>query len=273
MDQLSLSPNLAIKNQSIGVANSTYDFDTSGAVPVDGILGIGPVDLTRGSLSNKTETIPTVVDNLYSQGLIAENLISISFRPSANGSTSDKNGELSFGSVDGSKHVGSLTYVPITKQQPAGVHWGIDQSVRYDNKSILNSTGGVIDSGSTLIYLASDAYDAYKVATGATLDSTTGLLRIEPSAYDKLKNLDFVIGGETFTLVPNAQIWPRALNTYIGGSNDWVYLVVNDLGEPSGNGLDFINGYAWMERFYTVYDGGANRMGFAKTSWTNATTN
>ena len=58
------------------------------------------------------------------------------------------------------------------------------------------------------------------------------------------------------------------LNTAIGGSADGIYLIVGDLGSPSGEGLDFINGYAWLERFYHVYDAGSQAVGFALTEYT-----
>jgi hypothetical protein len=62
-------------------------------------------------------------------------------------------------------------------------------------------------------------------------------------------------------------------NSYIGGSSSYVYLVVNDLGSNSGEGLDFIDGYTFLERFYTVYDTTNKRFGIATTSYTTATTN
>jgi hypothetical protein len=41
--------------------------------------------------------------------------------------------------------------------------------------------------------------------------------------------LNFVIGGTTFALTPNGQIWPRSLNTVIGGSASGIYLIVADV--------------------------------------------
>ena len=90
-----------------------------------------------------------------------------------------------------------------------------------------------------------DAYNKYKKATGATLDSTTGLLRITTSQYNSLKNLDFSIGGSTYSLTPNAQIWPRSLNSTFGGEEGKIYLVVSDLGSESGQGLDFISKHTY----------------------------
>ena len=77
----------------------------------------------------------------------------------------------------------------------------------------------------------------------------------------------------TYGLTANAQIWPRSLNSAIGGTSDDIYLVVSDIGSNSGQGLDFINGYAFLERFYSVFDTTNSQIGFASTSYTDATSN
>ena len=98
--------------------------------------------------------------------------------------------------------------------------------------------------------LPSDAYQKYQSATGATLDNNTGLLTISSSQYSNLQPLSFNIGGISYNLSPNGQIWPRSLNTYIGGNAGSIYLIVNDLGSPSGQGLDFIDGQTLLYAFY-----------------------
>ena len=45
------------------------------------------------------------------------------------------------------------------------------------------------------------------------------------------------------------------------------------LGSDSGEGLDFINGYTFLERFYSVFDTTNNRVGLATTSSTDSTSN
>lgn len=126
-DTVTLAPGLVITQQSIGVASTSTGF--SG---VDGILGlvprltlvmqsnlmlqhrIGPVDLTSDTLTPQIRaTIPTVTDNLFSQGKITANEIAVSFEPTT--STADNNGELTFGGTDSSKFTGSITFAPISE--------------------------------------------------------------------------------------------------------------------------------------------------------------
>ncbi|KAG2144624.1 aspartic peptidase domain-containing protein [Suillus clintonianus] len=268
-DTVTLGSGLTITSQSIGVSTPST---ASGFSGVDGILGLGPLVLTEGTLEDEPTTmIPTVTQNLHSQGTISEIVVSVSFEPTT--SLTVTNGELTFGGTDATKYNGSIAYTPLTTANPALYYWGINESITYGTTTILSATAGIVDTGTTLIYIATDAFDKYQSATGATLDGTTGFLRITSTQYSALKNLDFNVGSNTYVLTPNGQIWPRALNIYIGGSSSSVYLVVNDIGTTSGQGLDFINGYTFLERFYSVFDTTNSRVGFATTKYTYATTN
>ncbi|GJE89614.1 aspartic peptidase A1 [Phanerochaete sordida] len=267
LDQVTLG-SLVIESQSIGVADKSTGWNAG----VDGIIGIGPVDLTEGTLKpDSSSTVPTVTDNLHSQGSIPWEAIGISFEPTTQDTTT--NGELTFGGVDPTKYTGDINYVPITTTYPASAYWGIDQTLSYGSQQLLSNTAGIVDTGTTLIMIATEAFNAYKSATGAVEDQSVGLLRLTPAQYDNLQPLNFVIGGTTYTLTPNAQIWPRSLNTLLGGSNDYVYLIVADLGDMLGQGLDFINGQTFLERFYSVYDTTNQRVGLATTPSTYAETN
>ncbi|KAI9070295.1 acid protease [Trametes sanguinea] len=258
---------LTLTKQGLGVGELAFGFDG-----VDGILGIGPVDLTEGTTSGG-ELVPTVLDTALSEGLISSEVIGVSFEPTTQ--LSATNGELTFGGTDSSKHTGDIAYVPVTSTSPASNYVGIDQSISYgsDGTTILPLTAGITDTGTTLILIASDALAKYQAATGAEPDETTGLLKITQDQFDNLKSLFFHIGENTYEFTPNAQIWPRSLNTAIGGDADSIYLIVGDLGSDSGEGLDFIDGFTFLERFYYVWDVENTRVGFATTQFTDATTN
>ena len=88
-----------------------------------------------------------------------------------------------------------MTFVPITSTSPASQYWGIDQDLSYGNDtSLLSGSSGIVDTGTTLLMIATDAFQAYQQATGATMDETTGLLKLTQDQFDNLQSLFFTIG-------------------------------------------------------------------------------
>ncbi|KAJ8469970.1 hypothetical protein ONZ51_g8640 [Trametes cubensis] len=268
LDTITLANGLTLTNQSIGTALAAKGFDG-----FDGILGIGPWDLTCGSFpTDLDKCVPTVTDNAWVAGFLDKYEIGISFRPSQQ--MEQINGELTYGDVDRIKYKGYIRYVPMTTAPRASEYVGYDQSITYgDQGIILDTSSGILDTGTTLILIATDAFQRYQDQTGGVQDEDTGLLRITEEQYGNLQDLYFNIGGVQYALIPNAQIWPRALNEAIGGTSDGIYLIVSDLGSMSGDGLDFINGMSFLERFYAVYDIGNSRVGLAETAYTHAECN
>lgn len=237
VDRVALTDKLVVNAQSIGVADFSFGFDG-----YDGILGLGPTALTRSTVNN-TDTVPTVVDQLFAHGKIPKRLLGVSFAPLGVNSGA---GSLSFGHPDSSKYVGHVSYTPVTTASPSSLFFGVDACASYNGTDVLSSAAGIVDTGTTLILLASDAFAAYALATGAVLDPGVGLLRVTKQQYAALKPLVFRIGGRSLRLAPNAQIFPRSLDVLIGGDADAIYLVVADLGTVSGAGLDFVLGQSFL---------------------------
>ena len=103
-DTLTLGSGLVITEQSIGVGSVTHTGPLNGC---DGILGLGPLDLTLDTLVNApTTTIPTVTRNLWAQDTISEEIFSIFFEPVT--STAIHYGEITFGGADTSKFTGNM---------------------------------------------------------------------------------------------------------------------------------------------------------------------
>lgn len=270
LDQVTLAPQLVITNQSIGGATSSSGFED-----VQGILGLGPADLSKGTLLSAPDSlIPTVMDNAVSQGLIKHKVFGISFAPSTK--EDDTNGVITFGGIDPSAYTGSITYVPITTTPPSSAFWGIDvTSVHYgDGTVITGSIAGIVDSGTTQILFSDSLFSAYKKSIpGVRFDSKSGLLEIPKSSISKMRPLTFDIGGNYFTLDVGAQLVPADENSAWGGERSKRYGVIGLLPDAaSGNGVDFILGIAFMERFYTVFDAENTRMGFAYTKHTSSAT-
>lgn len=83
----------------------------------------------------------------------------------------------------------------MTSTYPAKRYWGIDQSIQYGTQTILPLSAGLVDTGTTLLYIASDAFTKYVSLTGAVYDHNLELLTITPAQYTNLKSLYFLIGG------------------------------------------------------------------------------
>ncbi|KAG2075326.1 acid protease [Suillus decipiens] len=269
LDTVTVGPGLTVVGQEIGVA-----VDSEGYAGYDGVLGIGPVSLTLNTLMlTPNVSIPTVTDNLFNQHIIPANILGIFFKPYA-GPRGQTGGQLTFGGTDSGLRIGDITYTPITEFPPASNYWGIDQSITYGGVPILENAIGIVDPGHLLIAISTEAFQLYKTASGSQLDPGTGLLVITDNQYGALQDLNFHIGGQIFALTRNAQIWPRALNTGIGGQRDLIYLIVRDIGTQIGEGdYDVINSYVFMQRFYTVFDATDSRVGFSRTQFTAANTN
>lgn len=270
-DTITFDNGLTVTKMPIGVVSEAEGMDTE----ADGILGIGPKILSLGALEDApTQTLSTITDRLAFQGEIPQRLVSLYFVPSSE--NMDDGGTLTFGDdlTDQAEYgIGNVAYTTITAMPSLSGAWAIDQSVTYDNTEILSTTAGVVDSGTALIYLPSDAFRRYKAATGADEDPRTGLLTLTPEKYSALQPLHFHIGDQTYSLSPNAQIWPRRHNDFIDGSvENGIYLVIVDRSR-STDSEDFVLGYVFLRRFYSVYDVTNSRVGFSTTMWTDADTN
>ncbi|KAG6375312.1 acid protease [Boletus reticuloceps] len=262
LDQVTLAPNLVIVNQSIGDALSFAGFGIA-----NGILGLGPRDLTlRTLLPDTNVTIPTVMNSLVSQGLIEDQVLGVYFAPPT--SDNDTNGALTYGGTDSSLYEGNLTWVPVTKTYPASRFWGVNVTLcTYGNQTVIpTSTAGVVDTGTTQVLLADDFFTVYMNAIpGANKDSNTGLLDIPPSSISYMQPLNFTLADRVFSMDVAAQLVPADQNTAWGGVPGKRYGTVGHLSSNSGQGLDFLLGIKFLERYYSAFDAHGKRVGFAQT--------
>lgn len=120
------------------MANKTTGFDG-----YDGILGIGPIHLTEGTVSNM-QSVPTVTDNLAKAGMIPSEMLGIFFKPatSTDGVGKQGEGELSWGGVDTTRVTGNVNYAPLTTTSPANNYWGVNQTITYGSKSLISNSAG-----------------------------------------------------------------------------------------------------------------------------------
>ncbi|GBE89461.1 Polyporopepsin [Sparassis crispa] len=264
LDQVTIAPGIVIANQSIGDA-----LQSSGFEGTDGLIGVGPKSNTNDTLfPNTTELIPTVMDNALQQGLIDTEVLGIYFAPATN--ESDNNGAMTLGGVDSEYYLGKVMYTPVTDTFPSNLYWGINiTGATYGFETIIpSSSAGIVDTGTTLVYLANEWFDSYLAAIpGSYFDANnTGLIVIPESSVDTLLPLEFEIGGVVYTLTATAQLLPKDQNTAWGGEEDLRYGYIGPIGYVSGTGMDFILGMKFLQRYYSVFDTTNNRVGFAYTA-------
>lgn len=243
---------LTVSSQSIGSASTSSGFDG-----VDGIFGLGPVDLTEDTVSS-TNTVPTFMDNLKSQGSISTEVLGVSFRPESGSDTDDANGELTLGGVDTSKYTGTLTYFSKLASGTASEYWGISvASFSYGTKTLGSSASGIVDTGTTLIYIPSAAYSAFLSAAGGKTDSSSGLavFTTEPTS-----DFSITFGSTSYALTPSQYLIPTAQYSYYGLSSGKYYSWIADGGS---SGLTTIIGQKFLENYYAVFDTTNSRIGFA----------
>ena len=242
---------LTVTSQSIGAATKSTGF--SG---VDGIIGFGPVDLTEDTVSN-ANTVPTFMDNLLKQGSITTEVLGVSFRPESGSDDDDTNGELTLGGTDTSKYSGALTYFPTLKSGSDAPYWGISVAKFTYGSTTLESAGsGIVDTGTTLIYIPSSAYSKFLSAAGGT----TGSSGLATFTKKPTSNFGVTFGSTTYTLTPAQYLVPTAQYADFGLSTGKYYAWINDGGSGTA---DTIIGQKFIEQYYAVFDTTNARIGFA----------
>lgn len=245
---------LTVSSQSFGAASKA-----SGFTGVDGIFGVGPVDLTEGTASGLS-TVPTFMDNLYKQGSISTEALGVYFKPESGSDTDDANGELTLGGVDTSKYTGTLTYFAKSATSPYSYYWGIATAgLTYGSTSLETSANAIVDTGTTLIYIPTAAYNKFLTASGGKTDSSSGLVR-----YSTKPTSNFIIkiGSVSYTLTPAQYLVPTAQYSYYGLSSSYSYSWINNGGSSAAD-VNFIIGQKFLENYYSVFDTTNSRIGFA----------
>lgn len=198
------------------------------------------------------------MDNLYKQGSISTEVLGVYFKPESGSDTNDVNGELTLGGVDTTKYTAPLTYFPTAKSGAAASYWGISVASFNYGSTVLGTAGtGIVDTGTTLIYLPTAAYNKFLTAAGGKTDSNSGLVvfTTKPTA-----NFSVVFGSTTYTLTPAQYLVPTAQYSTFGLTSGKYYGWFADGGS---SGVNTIIGQKFLEVYYSVYDTTNARIGFA----------
>ncbi|XP_017154624.1 lysosomal aspartic protease [Drosophila miranda] len=213
------------------------------SAPFAGIMG-----LAFKSIAVDGVTPP--FDNMIAQGLLDEPVISFYLKRQG---TAVQGGELILGGVDPSLYTGNLTYVPVSV---AG-YWQFKvNSVKSDGILLCSGCQAIADTGTSLIVVPEAAYAKINSLLGAT-DNGEGEAFVKCADVSSLPKVNLNIGGTIFTLAPKDYVVKL---TEAGQTR-----CMSSFTSMSGNTL-WILGDVFIGKFYTVFDKGNKRIGFARVA-------
>ncbi|KAF9908015.1 Vacuolar protease A [Lobosporangium transversale] len=241
-----------VGNDNVGVGGAIIegqDFAESTEEPglafvfgkFDGIFGMGYDTIA-------VLGIPPPFYSMVSQKLVSEPVFGF-YLGQADGPLG---GQMTLGGVDSNHFTGELQWHNVRRK----AYWEIDlNKVTLGSNEIQLNIGAVIDTGSSLIVVPSAMGDRLNQIIGAS-KARAGQYVIECSKVPSLPELSFYFGESKYTLKGEDYI----LRT--GGSCISGFMSTNF---PSGMDEFWIVGDVFLRKYYSAYDLGNNRVGFAPT--------
>ncbi|XP_019847528.1 lysosomal aspartic protease [Bactrocera dorsalis] len=231
---------LPISDQVFAVATTEPGTTFVDAV-FDGILGMGYQEISNDNV------VPPFY-NLYKQGLVKEPVFS--FYLTRDG-TSSQGGVLTLGGIDSDHYEGDITYVPVASKG----YWQFNVDTVYIGDSEFSyEDSAIADTGTSLVAVPYYLYGYLQELIGAEPDYE-GQYFVDCSQVSSLPTISFTIAGTNFTLE----------------GSDYVIEVDSESGEQlcmsafeDGGTSFWILGDVFIGKYYSVFDLGNNRVGFAK---------
>nr|XP_028587863.1 LOW QUALITY PROTEIN: gastricsin-like [Podarcis muralis] len=210
----------------------------------DGILGMAYPSLAVGGAT-------TALEGMLQQNLLSQPIFSfyLSSQPS-----SQYGGEVVFGGVDTRLYSGEIYWAPVTQE----LYWqiGIEEFSIGGRATGWCSQGcqAIVDTGTSLLTVPQQYMASFAQAVGAQ-QNQYGEYAVACSNVQNLPTISFNINGVSFPLPPSA---------YILNNNGYCTVGIEPTYLPSQNGQPlWILGDVFLRKYYSVYDMGNNRIGFA----------
>jgi len=232
---------ITVKAQTFAEINNTKGLGLAYSIgKFDGILG-----LAFPSIS--VNHIPTVFQNMVAQNLVADPVIGF-YLSDANG----QDGEMLIGGIDESKFTGDIQYTDLTSE----TYWETKlDSMTISGSSVTTTIKAILDTGTSL--LAGPSADVKKIAE--TIGAKPFFLNkaeytIDCKKIPTLPDIVFTLGGNKFTLTGK---------DYVINSGPICLFAMSGIDIPAPNGPLWILGDVFIRKYYTVFDWGNKKLGFA----------
>nr|BAU16178.1 pepsinogen BC1 [Cynops pyrrhogaster] len=229
---------ISITNQEFGltITEPTSNFIYSN---FDGIFGLAYPGLSVGGAT-------TPMQGMLQQNLLTEPVFSVYM--------GSQSGEVIFGGIDSSLYTGQLYWAPLS----AELYWQIAlQDFSINGQSTGWCSQGcqaIVDTGTTQLNIPEPYMSQLLPYLGIQANSN-GVYPVNCNNIQSLPTLDFVINGISFPVPPSA---------YVLQSNGYctANLLSINLDAQNGEPL-WILGDVFIRLYYSVFDFGNSRVGFA----------
>jgi len=205
----------------------------------DGILGLGYDRIA-------VNKIPPPFYSMLDQDLLDEPVFAFYLADAKDQS------EVIFGGIDESHYTGKVTKIPLRRK----AYWEVNlDAISFgDETAEMESTGAILDTGTSLIVLPTTIAELLNAEMGAK-KSYNGQYTIECDKRDSLPDMSFTLSGYNFSIT----------------AYDYI-LEVQGSCISSFQGMDFpapvgplaILGDSFLRKWYSIYDLGNNAVGIAK---------
>jgi cathepsin D len=164
-------------------------------------------------------------------------------------------GEMTLCGIDTKHYTGELLYTPVTRK--AYWQFSVDM-VTTNGRPVARKFEAIADTGTSMI--TGPKEDIYRLNQdiGGTFNPITGMYQVECNKIDSMPNVTFTISGKDFPLTPQqyvVQIKPIP-------TKDIQICLSGFLGVDMKRPL-WILGDVFLGQYYSVYDMGKDRVGFA----------
>ncbi|KAI1718300.1 eukaryotic aspartyl protease domain-containing protein [Ditylenchus destructor] len=221
----------------------------------DGILGMAfPEIATLG--------VEPVFNQMVDQNMVQQQLFSFWLNRDVN--SEEVGGELTLGGMDSQRFVPPLNYVPVSRR----AYWQFDMDtvVGSNNCGAIacrNGCQAIADTGTTMIIGPRAEVEEIQSYIGAKLLMQSQYV-VDCDKVSSLPPVTFVIGGKMYTLTGYDYIWnvtSQGNTTCLSG--------FTSSGTPDNEDKLWILGDVFIGRYYTVFDYGQQRVGFAQAKDSN----
>ncbi|XP_038675277.1 gastricsin-like [Scyliorhinus canicula] len=210
----------------------------------DGILGLAFPALSSGYAT-------PVFDNMIHDNLVSSPLFSIYLSREP---TSQNGGEMIFGGVDNSLYTGQITWAPVLQEW----YWLIGmEGVLLNGQPAFCRQGcqAMVDTGTSYLTVPSQEMGQLFKSIGV-YQNENGDNLVNCDTVGNLPSLTFIIEEVYLTIPGSAYIQQVSGQCLVAISSTYVR-------PPTRDGPLWILGDVFLREFYSIYDRGNNRMGFA----------